>query len=324
MLQNYQIALTQPTINKLRFNHQARIIGRRINMKTLFSLLVLGAIIATPLRADVPRKINYQGKLTDILGEPVNASAEITFAIYTESTAGEAIWSEVQAVTVTDGIFNVMLGLYNPLEPEFFSESGVTFLGVKVGNDEEMIPRQEIVSGAYALRSNSSQIADVAQNLTESGRTALLPSVYPIGAIYISTVGTNPADLFGFGTWVPLGEGRVLVGKADSGTFATAGATGGVEDVTLTAAQSGLPAHNHAQNAHTHGFSSNASATYGVAFMTNSGAHIGSGTGAMLKEGYASINNATASNIATAAQNASSPHTNLQPYIVVYMWQRTN
>ena len=36
-----------------------------------------------------------------------------------------------------------------------------------------------------------------------------------------------------------------MVGKATSGTFATAGATGGAETVTLTSAQSGVPAHTH-------------------------------------------------------------------------------
>ena len=57
----------------------------------------------------------------------------------------------------------------------------------------------------------------------------VLKKVYPVGCIYTSTVGTNPEILFGFGSWSPCGEGRVLVGKASSGTFDTAGATGGEE-----------------------------------------------------------------------------------------------
>jgi len=51
---------------------------------------------------------------------------------------------------------------------------------------------------------------------------------YPIGAIYQSTVATSPATLFGFGTWTSL-AGKFLVGKDTSGTFGTAGATGGSE-----------------------------------------------------------------------------------------------
>ena len=76
----------------------------------------------------------------------------------------------------------------------------------------------------------------------------ILESVYPIGATYISTNSTNPATLFGFGTWERI-EGQFLLGATDeaagSGASYLAGATGGAATVTLTAAQSGLPAHNH-------------------------------------------------------------------------------
>ena len=40
-------------------------------------------------------------------------------------------------------------------------------------------------------------------------------SVYPIGSIYLSTNGTNPAELFG-GTWESIGSGRVLQGADDT------------------------------------------------------------------------------------------------------------
>lgn len=75
-----------------------------------------------------------------------------------------------------------------------------------------------------------------------------MESVYPVGATYISTNSTNPATLFGFGTWERI-EGKFLLGATDGGTGSgasyIAGATGGAATVTLTAAQSGLPAHNH-------------------------------------------------------------------------------
>ena len=69
-----------------------------------------------------------------------------------------------------------------------------------------------------------------------------------MGATYISTNSTNPATLFGFGTWTRI-EGQFLLGATDgatgSGASYAAGATGGAAAVTLTSAQSGLPAHNH-------------------------------------------------------------------------------
>ena len=72
--------------------------------------------------------------------------------------------------------------------------------------------------------------------------------IYPVGSIYMSTNSTSPATLFGFGTWTRI-EGKFLLGATDnatgSGASYTAGATGGAASVTLTAAQSGVPAHSH-------------------------------------------------------------------------------
>jgi microcystin-dependent protein len=79
----------------------------------------------------------------------------------------------------------------------------------------------------------------------------------PVGFIYISANNTNPATLFGFGTWQPI-TGKVLVGVDVNDTdFDVAGKTGGAKTHTLTVAQLAThthvqDAHNHTQNAHTH------------------------------------------------------------------------
>jgi hypothetical protein len=137
---------------------------------------------------------------------------------------------------------------------------------------------------------------------------AILPLVYPVGSIYTSIVSTNPNTLFGFGTWVAFGAGRVLVGRDSGDTdFDTAEETGGAKTHALTSAE--MPAHIHGSM---DGFSSfrgltsqNRNITYNVV----------SGTG-------------NASGTAPAATNTTSTggggaHNNLQPYIVVYMWKRT-
>lgn len=63
-----------------------------------------------------------------------------------------------------------------------------------------------------------------------------LKKVYPVGSIYMSTVSTNPATLFGFGTWEAMPAGRVLLaqGKSSWGTTYNAGSTGGEATHTLT------------------------------------------------------------------------------------------
>jgi microcystin-dependent protein len=77
-----------------------------------------------------------------------------------------------------------------------------------------------------------------------------LADVYPVGCIYTTTISTDPATVFGFGTWAAIGDGRVLVGNGTSDAAYTAGATGGESTHVLTEAE--LAAHTHLQNAHNH------------------------------------------------------------------------
>lgn len=131
-----------------------------------------------------------------------------------------------------------------------------------------------------------------------AGSVPSMASIFPVGTIYSNASDSrNPATIFGFtSTWVAL-EGVVVVGyKSGDANFGTPGATVGVASVTLTAAQSGLPAHTHS----------------GI---------VTSGPGSALDNGNAfGIAGSTAAN---SAANASEAHTNIQPSLVAYAWKRT-
>ena len=61
----------------------------------------------------------------------------------------------------------------------------------------------------------------------------VLKLAYPVGAVFISTLTTNPNTLLGFGTWSFLGEGQVLVGLASGiAAFNTVKASGGATEAT--------------------------------------------------------------------------------------------
>lgn len=125
--------------------------------------------------------------------------------------------------------------------------------------------------------------------------------IYPVGSYYFNdSVSTNPATLLGVGTWAAL-EGRVLVGKASSGTFDTAGEELGAETITLTSAQSGLPAHTHNYT------------------RTNTSPSSGSESG-----GDGDQTMTTQATAANTAANASEAHSNLQPSRTVYIWRRVS
>jgi len=40
-----------------------------------------------------------------------------------------------------------------------------------------------------------------------------LEDMFPVGAVYLTVVNTNPAVLLGFGTWVQIGQGKLVEGE---------------------------------------------------------------------------------------------------------------
>jgi Baseplate structural protein Gp10, C-terminal domain len=123
---------------------------------------------------------------------------------------------------------------------------------------------------------------------------------WPIGAVFVSVVATNPARLLGVGTWQAVGAGRVLVGiDAADPTFDTVRATGGAATVTLTELQ--IPSHTHTQ----------------MRLPTATGTVKGF-TVDLSMSGTPAV-----TDVVTAATGGDGAHTNLQPFFVVYFWERT-
>jgi hypothetical protein len=118
-------------------------------MKSLYVLLIAVTVAAVRALA-VPQLINYQGQLTTPSGIPLDTSVAVTFSIYDDSTAGTALWTETHpSVTVTGGLFQAELGAIAPLSDLF---SANRWLGIRIGADAEMTPREPITSVAHAYR----------------------------------------------------------------------------------------------------------------------------------------------------------------------------
>lgn len=111
-------------------------------------ILILSAQGA--LNAAVPSTIGYQGRLYDPNNQPIDATITVTFALYSDSSGGTAVWTETQDVVFTNGYFAVKLGSVTPFTSTSFDGS-TRFLGVTVGVDAEMTPRAAIASVPYAL-----------------------------------------------------------------------------------------------------------------------------------------------------------------------------
>lgn len=135
---------------------------------------------------------------------------------------------------------------------------------------------------------------------------------YPVGSLYSSTSATNPGTSLGFGTWTAFGAGRVMIGAGTGGggTY-TAGATGGSKDAVVVS-------HTHTATVtdpgHTH--TSNANA--------NNSQNLAGGPSTTLARQTATINSAfTGITVGISTTGVTATDANLQPYVVVYMWERT-
>lgn len=235
--------------------------------------------------------------------------------------------------------------------------------------------------------------ASFGDNSTKIATTAFvqqaLQAIYPVGSIYINaSSSTNPATIFGFGTWTAFGEGRVLVGQQSSDSlFDTLGETGGSKDSIVGAHTHSFTtgtesvSHTHSGTTstesadHTHPFSATTNAQGGHTHPVTDPGHshsvstrtsAGGADGGFADSWKATQSTATTSNQtnisigavsdhthtisgSTSGKNAAHTHTvttgnasaththsgttaetgvdvantNIQPYIVVKMWQRT-
>jgi hypothetical protein len=180
----------------------------------------------------------------------------------------------------------------------------------------------------------SSPTASLGTNTTQLATTAfVLQHLYPVGSVYINAgVSTNPATLFGFGTWVAFGAGRVMVGLNGSDSlFDTLEETGGSKDAavishTHTASTGAAGAASGTSSGGNYngdfGIYNAATGVFSLSGPLNPNRPQGSGGGGSYPTVALSIPDHTHA-VTVNATGSSGTNANLQPYITVAMWKRT-
>ncbi len=154
---------------------------------------------------------------------------------------------------------------------------------------------------AKADAAGATNTANSALALAQQISDQFLDRVYPVGAVYISTVSTSPSTLFG-GTWEQI-QGRFLVASGSNGESGdselslTAGATGGESKHTLTVNE--MPAHRHTARE-----KNNSGAETAYSYVTENA-----------KSAWGSTR--------ISSTGGGQAHNILPPYLAVYMWKRT-
>ncbi len=233
-------------------------------MKSLLAVLLLLAVSTATLAqtSSVPSLLSYQGRVTDSAGNAIGASTPtnrtIQFKFYTVATGGSPVYAESQVVTISGGSFSVLIGngsgiagLPGPSAPPVSSSqvslptvfTGPLYLGITVFKadgtpDNEISPRQQLVSSAYTFR------AKVAEGLANG---ALTTAMFAANAVTVDQINVNAvttakivdANIItvkiadGAVTTVKIADGAVTTAKhADSSI-----STGKIADGAVTSAK---------------------------------------------------------------------------------------
>jgi len=234
-------------------------------MKAKLTSLFL--LLAAPLlhAQATPSLMSYQGRVTDVSGaligntSPVNRA--VTFKVYSTSSGGTPLYAETQSVTISGGEFSVLIGngtgistLPGPSSPastpyktlsDILNSTSYTslYLGVTVDDgtaavDLEISPRQQLVSGAFSLRSKVAEtVAGSAITTAMVGDQQVTTTKIASGAVDSSriadlsidstdiknnTITATKLDATTIGNWTPTGanvyrNNNVGIGEANPG-----------------------------------------------------------------------------------------------------------
>jgi hypothetical protein len=178
--------------------------------------------------ATVGNYIPVQGRLTNASGIPASGAFTITFRLYSAVSGGVALCQDANSVSVNNGLFSSEI--LGNCQDEMDGQQ--LYLGIEVGSDGEMAPRQPIYAVPYAwsLRPgavisgsvSNGEILELANSAYEGSGLAAY-AMNPTG-VNSGVIGASRSPNGFGGVFYNSGGGAGL--RADSNTGAALSATG--------------------------------------------------------------------------------------------------
>lgn len=245
------------------------------------------------------------------------------------------------------------IDLENPANNKIVLGRTISSLTDKVAGTSNLT---NIVQGMAGSVNTAVNTANNAANTVEQIRVemdAVTNKLWPVGSIYISVNNANPASFFG-GSWVPFATGKTIVGvDTGQGEFNAVEKSGGHKELQSHA--HGMNNHVHSLNNHTHTVPNHVHTMQGAGnhyhylginkdavqkgtsynkpnnFESGSTSYKSNTTGNHTHTMNSSGTCTTGGNSGNTGGNSGNTTStgggdsgNLQPYITVYMWKRTN
>jgi hypothetical protein len=188
---------------------------------SIFVYIALAANIIWPEKTSavsgIARVLSYEGRLTDSSGNPLGGSGTpycFRFSIYDDATVGppdNKLWPSGtptgQSITVTDGVFDALIGTADTLDFDFYSNDSV-YLNVEVATKvgasctdgdetwETMSDRQRIAATGYAIAA-ANVYSDLLKTNISAGTVQIGSGVGASTPKYLALDVKNTSDTIG-------------------------------------------------------------------------------------------------------------------------------